>query len=249
MNVRSKKLFLKWRVNNVVLVSLSTQNVASKTTAGGPFETQAQRESSDAPVLLNQNLHFEWSPIVWNVQHWRSVLKHRALLTANLDSFCLFQIMGFLCGSDDNLPTMQETWVQSLVGKIPWRRKWKPTPGLLPGKFHGQRSGTSYSPWHHKESDTTVWLTFIFTLHMKPWSTTLKCLIKCKWWINMNYYYYPGWREVILLLCHKAAFGLAERPLDFESEDVNLIISFVTSHLFYLSCAIKFPWLSCSQSV
>ena len=148
-----------------------------------------------------------------------------------------------------NLPTMQETWVQSLVGKIPWRRKWQPTPGLLPGKFHGQRSGTSYSPWNHKESDTTVWLAFIFTLHMKPWSTTLKCLIKCKWCINMNYYYYPGWREVILLLCHKAAFGLAERTLDFESEDVNLIISFVMSHLFYLSCAIKFPWLSCSQSV
>ena len=24
-----------------------------------------------------------------------------------------------------------------LVGKIPWRRKWQPTPVLLPGKFHG----------------------------------------------------------------------------------------------------------------
>jgi len=26
------------------------------------------------------------------------------------------------------------------VGKIPWRRKWQPTPGFLPEKFHGQRS-------------------------------------------------------------------------------------------------------------
>ena len=26
------------------------------------------------------------------------------------------------------------------VGKIPWRRKWQPTPVLLPGKFHGWRS-------------------------------------------------------------------------------------------------------------
>ena len=26
------------------------------------------------------------------------------------------------------------------VGKIPWRRKWQSTPGLLPGKFHGQGS-------------------------------------------------------------------------------------------------------------
>ena len=26
------------------------------------------------------------------------------------------------------------------VGKIPWRRKWQPTPVLLPGESHGQRS-------------------------------------------------------------------------------------------------------------
>ena len=32
------------------------------------------------------------------------------------------------------------------VGKIPWRRKWRPTPVLLPGKFHGLRSLVGYSP-------------------------------------------------------------------------------------------------------
>ena len=47
----------------------------------------------------------------------------------------------------------QKTWVQSLVRKIPWRRKWQPTPGFLPRKFHGQRSLVGYSPWDHKESD------------------------------------------------------------------------------------------------
>ena len=41
------------------------------------------------------------------------------------------------------------------VGKIPWRRKWQPTPVLLPGKFHGLRSLVGYSPWGCKESDTT----------------------------------------------------------------------------------------------
>ena len=30
------------------------------------------------------------------------------------------------------------------VGKIPWRRKWQPTPVLLPGKFHGWRSLAVY---------------------------------------------------------------------------------------------------------
>ena len=41
------------------------------------------------------------------------------------------------------------------VGKIPWRRGWQPTPVFLPGESHGQRSLAGYSPWDHKESDTT----------------------------------------------------------------------------------------------
>ena len=32
------------------------------------------------------------------------------------------------------------------VGKIPWRRKWQPTPVFLSEKFHGQRSLAGYSP-------------------------------------------------------------------------------------------------------
>ena len=30
-----------------------------------------------------------------------------------------------------------------------------PTPVFLPREFHGQRSPAGYSPWGHKESDTT----------------------------------------------------------------------------------------------
>ena len=41
------------------------------------------------------------------------------------------------------------------VGKIPWRRKWQPTPVFLPGESHGQRSLVSYSPWDRKELGTT----------------------------------------------------------------------------------------------
>ena len=39
------------------------------------------------------------------------------------------------------------------VGKIPWRRKWQPTPIFLPRKSHGQRSLTGYSPWDCQGSD------------------------------------------------------------------------------------------------
>ena len=36
-----------------------------------------------------------------------------------------------------------------------WRRKWQPTPVLLPGKSHGWRSLVGYRPWGHKELDMT----------------------------------------------------------------------------------------------
>ena len=41
------------------------------------------------------------------------------------------------------------------LGGFPWGRPWWPTPGVLPGKFHGQRSLVGYSPWGPKELDTT----------------------------------------------------------------------------------------------
>ena len=46
------------------------------------------------------------------------------------------------------------------VRKTLWRRKWQPTPVLLPGKSHGRRSLVDYSLWGHKESDTTERLHF-----------------------------------------------------------------------------------------
>ena len=44
------------------------------------------------------------------------------------------------------------------------RRRWHPTPVLLPGKSHGQRSLVGCSPWGRKESDTTERLHFHFSL-------------------------------------------------------------------------------------
>ena len=44
------------------------------------------------------------------------------------------------------------------------RRQWHPTPVLLPGKSHGQRSLVGCSPWGCEESDTTEWLHFDFLL-------------------------------------------------------------------------------------
>ena len=47
---------------------------------------------------------------------------------------------------------------------LTWRRQWQPTPALLPGKSHGQRSLVGCSPWGRQESDTTERLDFHFSL-------------------------------------------------------------------------------------
>ena len=68
------------------------------------------------------------------------------------------------------------------IRKIPWRRKWQPTPVLLPGKSHGRRSLVGYSPWGRKESDTTEQLHFtryfyfIFDFFCNP-GTKKGCLL------------------------------------------------------------------------
>ena len=52
-----------------------------------------------------------------------------------------------------NPPAMQKTWVESL-GREDALEKGKATqntPVFWPGEFHGL-----YSPWGHKELDTTV---------------------------------------------------------------------------------------------
>ena len=74
------------------------------------------------------------------VSHW-GIFQGKHLITglpwqlSSKESACQCRIRGF------------DLWIR----KIPWRRKWLPTPVFLPGKSHGQRSLVDYSPWGHKE--------------------------------------------------------------------------------------------------
>ena len=52
-----------------------------------------------------------------------------------------------------NAGDVRDSGFDPWVRKIPWRRKWQPTPVFLPGKSHRQRSLAGYSPWGPKESD------------------------------------------------------------------------------------------------
>ena len=90
------------------------------------------------------------------------------------------------------------------IRKIPWKRKWQPTPVCLPGKSHRQRSLVSYSPWGHKESDMTEQLSTHRHMHSSScgWkSLTLpSCCISQNWLWNAN----GEFKSVIL---YPKAFG------------------------------------------
>ena len=53
------------------------------------------------------------------------------------------------------LPAMQKTQVQSLAQEDPLEKGMAIHSSILAKKSQGQRSLVSYSPWGHKESDTT----------------------------------------------------------------------------------------------
>ena len=53
------------------------------------------------------------------------------------------------------LSGMRETWVRSLGREDPLEKEMATHSVFLPGESHGQRSLVGYSPWGHKESDTT----------------------------------------------------------------------------------------------
>ena len=66
------------------------------------------------------------------------------------------------------------------VGKIPWSRKWQPTPVFLPQKFHGQRSLVGYSPWGNKESLSHTHLVYIVS-KQNEWNKCIHAYIPLRW--------------------------------------------------------------------
>ena len=76
----------------------------------------------------------------------------------------LFSNQGFPGGLDGKESVWNVGDQDSILGwgNILWIREWLPTPVFLLEEFQGKRSLLGYSPWGHKESDTTEWLPFYF---------------------------------------------------------------------------------------
>ena len=75
--------------------------------------------------------------------------------------------------------TQTRTWCNSKVPHCIYiqlgRKRWHPTPILLPGKSHGRRSLVGCSQWGREESDTTErlpFITFQFVHWRRKWQPT-----------------------------------------------------------------------------
>ena len=87
---------------------------------------------------------------------WLSGTWSSFLYSSSVYSYCLFLIFSASVRTIPFLSFIEPIFAQN------WRRKLQPTPVLLPGKSHRQRSLVGYSPLGRKESDTTERLHFYF---------------------------------------------------------------------------------------
>ena len=85
-------------------------------------------------------------------------------------------------GSDGKASTYNAGDLGSIpgFGRSPGERNGNPTPLLLPGKSHAQRSLVGYSPWGLKESDMTERLHFYILEAIGKEQISLKA---CSLWI------------------------------------------------------------------
>ena len=104
------------------------------------------------PSLANQItpfISFVIDQEIWNytmLSHWETPLWILLVVPANSLPQHLWGPLWWLGGKESTCQCRRvrfDPW----IGKIPWRRKWQPTPVFLPGKSHGQGSLGSYSPW------------------------------------------------------------------------------------------------------
>ena len=88
-------------------------------------------------------------------------------LVFNLDQLQI--VTGFLGFS---IPIFSTKVFFGSTSTLLWRRQWQPTPVLLTGKSHGQRSLVGCSPRGHQEQDTTE-----ATQHQQHILCTYICII------------------------------------------------------------------------
>ena len=77
-----------------------------------------------------------------NIIYYLAIKTNKVLAHAGLPPW--------LSGKESTCNAGDSGSIHPWVGKIRWRRAWRPTPVFLSGKSHGQRSPARDSPWGRK---------------------------------------------------------------------------------------------------
>ena len=102
------------------------------------------------------------------------------------------------CSGKESACQCRRLEFDSWVRKIPWNKKWQPTPGFLLGKLHGQRSLEGCSPWGCRESDMTDQLSMHRThVYIICVYLMYKYIFRSNIWSNIESHYFapsfPRW--------------------------------------------------------
>ena len=103
----------------------------------------------------------EWGVIAFSGQASLSITNSQSLLKLMSMASVMPSNRLILCCPFSSCP---QSFPASGSFPMSQRRKWQPTPVLLPGKPHGWRSPVGCSPWGLEESDMTERLHFHFSL-------------------------------------------------------------------------------------
>ena len=96
-------------------------------------------------IALSTHMFSSFLPTSLEIQHNIGVV----IEVSGASQVAQWQRISLQCGRH------QRCGFNPWAGKIPWRRKWQPTPVFLPGESLGQRSLEGHSPRVHKELDVT----------------------------------------------------------------------------------------------
>ena len=146
---------LRWGMNDVKLMDDSLEPIPLSTGLWCLWRHWLHLTWFFGPQRLPEHQPHSW--------RWSDICWMRKIKSIHIS------ILGFPCGSDGKASAQNSGDSGSSLGQEdPWRRTWQPIPELLPRNFHGWRSLVGYSPWGHKELDTTERFHFhISILYMK----------------------------------------------------------------------------------